>query len=407
MIINFKYVKDGEVINCEHTAPKRAVEKGSEYCQRYLVRNMISYIYDHDIEEVNWVGAWIYERDTLIASVTYHGNITIVNNCDNTISDKIKAVVLGHAIGDALGVPVEFCYREELKKNPVTDMIGFGSYDVPAGSWSDDTSMSLCTLESLAKGKIDYNDIMNNFGKWYYNNEFTPTGNTFDVGTTCSFAIHNYHKANCTIETCGLDEEMANGNGSLMRIHPMALFTFAKGMSLGKSLDAIYKTSALTHAHPRSKLGCGIYSMLLWKLLKSPSKEEAAKELENTYVFYDGGARVSEKEYDHYSELSHFDFAYKASLLEKTEDDIVGSGYIVDALEAALWCLLTTDSYNECVLKAVNLGDDTDTTAAIAGGLAGALYGLDAIPEEWLVKLKRRDYIEDMCERAYRAWIEK
>lgn len=131
---------------------------------------------------------------------------------DNLSSEKIKAIILGHAVGDALGVPVEFADRKELDESPVTDMQGFGTYPVPAGSWSDDTSMTLCALESLAKGTINIDDIMVNFGKWYYKDEFTPTGEMFDAGNTCSIAIDNYFEKDMDIKDCGLTGEWSNGN---------------------------------------------------------------------------------------------------------------------------------------------------------------------------------------------------
>lgn len=125
--------------------------------------------------------------------------------------NKIKAVIIGHAVADALGVPVEFCLREELEENPVTGMRGFGTYPYPEGSWSDDTSMSLATLESLTLGMVNYDDIMINFGKWYYKDEFTPTGEMFDVGNTCSYAIDNYFAHKKPINLCGLTKENSNG----------------------------------------------------------------------------------------------------------------------------------------------------------------------------------------------------
>lgn len=116
--------------------------------------------------------------------------------------DKMKSVILGHAVADALGVPVEFRYRSEVDKSPVTGMMGYGTYPYPAGSWSDDTSMSLCTLDSLANGSIDYTDIMNNFIKWLNENEYTPTGQTFDVGRTCRKSIMLYSQTK-DMENCG------------------------------------------------------------------------------------------------------------------------------------------------------------------------------------------------------------
>lgn len=310
--------------------------------------------------------------------------------------NTIKACIFGHAVADALGVPVEFLTREELRRKPVTDMQGFGTYNVPAGSWSDDTSMTLCALESLTSGKLDLDDIMKNFGKWYYNNEFNPTGITFDVGNTCSCAIDRYFGCGCDAKTCGLADENSNGNGSLMRIIPFVLFAIAKGDSenYDEFLKTISEASALTHAHQRSKIACEIYATVLKFLIENPSKNS----VENGIDFY------RKQNENHSTELEYFKKIDKNILGKLSVDEIKSTGYVVDTLEAALWCLLKTDSYKECVLKAVNLGSDTDTVAAVAGGLAGALYGYDAIPKEWLEKLQRREYIEDMCQRAVQAW---
>ena len=308
--------------------------------------------------------------------------------------EQIKAVMIGHAIGDALGVPVEFCEREELKTNPVVDMRGYGTYPVPAGSWSDDTSMSIAALDSLAKGTVNLDEIMDNFVEWVEEGKYTPTGKSFDIGRTCLQAIRAYLICQDTNE-CGQIGEYSNGNGSLMRIHPFALFAIAKGMTLGKSLDVIREGSIITHAHPRSIYGCGIYSMVLWDILRGADKSQIPSAIENAAVLFDG---IYPEESDHY------EWAFYKKLSTKTENEISGSGYVVNTLEAALWCLLTTNSYKECVLKAVNLGEDTDTVAAIAGGLAGALYGYDSIPQEWKDILIKRDYLESLCEKAYTEW---
>lgn len=310
--------------------------------------------------------------------------------------DKIKAVMLGHAVADALGVPVEFCSRAELAKKPVTGMLGYGSYPVPAGSWSDDTSMSLCALDSLAKGEINYDEIMQNFGKWYYDDEFTPAGELFDVGNTCSFAIHNYHNANCAYTNCGLDDEQSNGNGSLMRIHPFVLYAHYRMMPLKEWEPMIFEASALTHAHERSKVGCGIYAHILLHLLAEPNIDAVNMALRRAALHYQ-----DYKAFDSYARLFDADFA------NLDVNEIRSSGYVVDTLEAAVWCLLTTDNYKDCVLKAVNLGSDTDTVAATAGGLAGALYGYEAIPQDWRNTLIKRKYIEAMCEQAYLKWQDK
>ena len=309
--------------------------------------------------------------------------------------DQIKAVMIGHAVGDALGVPVEFCDRDELDARPVTDMQGFGTYPYPAGCWSDDTSMSLAALDSLASGTVDFDDVMENFGKWYYEDQYTPTGEMFDVGNTCSIAIDNYFVHRKPIQECGLTGERSNGNGSLMRIHPFVLYAHAKNLSFEKWKEIVEKGSVLTHAHERSRLGCLIYSFVLLHLLSDSTKCALKNAL----------ARAECHLREH-SELSHYARVFDEDFAKLPRKEIKSTGYVVDTLEAALWCVLTTDSYKDCVLKAVNLGDDTDTVAAVAGGLAGALYGYDAISEEWRNTLLKRDDIEKLCKKAAEHWTE-
>ena len=321
------------------------------------------------------------------------------------IEKQIKAVMLGHAIGDALGVPVEFENRCELAIAPVSDMRGYGSYPVPAGAWSDDTSMSLAAMDVLSKGETDYFAIMVNFAKWLENGAYTPTGETFDVGHTCLKAIRrfihaSYSDANVFTEPsgndmawCGLAGEYDNGNGSLMRIHPFSLMVWFNKNLRDDFESIIEKASSLTHAHERSKLACKIYTLILFRLLERPEKVSVLTALSE-----------AEKKYRESTEYPSYQRLFDARFSRSAIHDIQSSGYVVDTLEAAVWCLLTTESYEACVLKAVNLGSDTDTVAAIAGGLAGALYGYDAIPKKWLDTLIRREYIEEMCERAGKTW---
>lgn len=304
--------------------------------------------------------------------------------------NTIKAVMLGGAVGDALGVPVEFSVREKLTLHPVTEMMGYGNFDVPAGSWSDDTSMSVAALDSLKKGVLDYGDIMQNFIKWLSFGEYTPEGKVFDVGRTCLTAIKNAYTGRPALD-CGLPSDLANGNGSLMRIHPFVLYSlFVKG---ALDINIIHDASRLTHAHKRSLIGCGIYAFVLAELIANPCRESVFEGLKKSCEFY-----TAEAELFPYIRLMAIDFP------EIAEQDIKSSGYVVDTLEAALWCLLNTSNYKDCVLKAVNLGQDTDTVASIAGTLAGALYGYDSIPEEWLNTLLKRDYIEEMCKQAAENW---
>ena len=310
----------------------------------------------------------------------------------------IKSVMLGHAVGDALGVPVEFRSREELDIDPVKDMRGFGTYAVPAGSWSDDTSMSLAALRALTDKDWSCDSVMNNFVKWIENGEFTVTGEVFDVGGTCLRAIIKYVQGNTSASECGGTDECSNGNGSLMRIHPFVLYgNFAMNPHTDEYfrnlMGLIGTASALTHAHERSKIACYIYGFCLSFLLREQTKRSLVKALE-----FARGELDSLPEFEHYSRIFAPNFA------SLPRDEIKSSGYVVDTLEAAIWCVLTTDNYRDCVLRAVNLGEDTDTVAAVAGGLAGALYGYDDIPTEWLDTLARREYIEGLCEAAAIVW---
>ncbi len=321
--------------------------------------------------------------------------------------ENIKAVVFGHAVGDALGVPVEFYSRAELKENPVETMRGYGTYPYPAGCWSDDTSMSLCALGAFDDGKVNFDKVMVNFARWYYQDLFTPTGKMFDVGNTCSFAIERYMKENLSWRECGLIDERSNGNGSLMRIHPFVLYTFQLDTNVKTKIEIIELASALTHAHPRSRMACGIYAFVLWELLddtkKRYGKEVIRRGLRKARKYYGGDSEFKFFSLKLCRQIADIDHIWEDidTYHRATEEDIISDGYVVHSLEAAIWCLYRTHSYKDCVLKAVNLGDDTDTVAAIAGGLAGALYGYDAIPKEWLNTLKRRDYIEELCDKFY------
>lgn len=311
----------------------------------------------------------------------------------------IKAAIFGHAIGDALGVPVEFVKRERLLCSPVLDMQGFKVHNVPPGTWSDDTAMTLCTLESLTKnGQIVLDDIMERFAWWGYSGYMTPHGKMFGIGRTTFQAIANYHHGK-PANVCGGSLERDNGNGSLMRIMPIILyqhFKTAENTSKKYRVKEIHDVSALTHAHMRSMMACGIYGFVMDELLTKNELASIESGLKKAAQFYAG-----QSEYPAFSRLFQNNF----SSLDIFQ--IKSSGYVIDTLEAAVWCLVTTKSYQECVLKAVNLGGDTDTTAAIAGGLAGVLYGFDSIPKKWVSGLALYERLDAMCLDAAIQWMAK
>lgn len=305
--------------------------------------------------------------------------------------NKIRSMILGHTVGDALGVPVEFSRREKLKENPVVDMREFGTYNMPKGAWSDDTTMVLCLMESLSRcKKIDYKDIMTNFAKWVKKGEFTPTGKLFDIGNGTHDAIRKFMRGAEPL-SCGGADERSNGNGSLMRIAPVPLYAF---MVKKDAINMAHNVSMLTHAHSRSLMACGIYTLIALNLLNKKTLSEAIElGLQDAKRIYSANPKF-ENEVKIYGRLWNI---YEFIKLPETE--ISSSGYVVDTLEAVIWCLLNTQSFKDCVLKAVNLGRDTDTIGAIAGGLAGLAYGEDNIPKEWINALIKREFIEECCDK--------
>lgn len=304
--------------------------------------------------------------------------------------------MMGLVVGDALGVPVEFSSREEREQDPVNEMRGYGTYPVAKGSWSDDSSMALASLKALQDYGISLTKTMDNFVAWEQDGQFTPSGEVFDEGNTCSMAIYDYMKSK-DVSTCGQRDENSNGNGSIMRILPVCIY-LKYMQDEGKIDDAgavenVHDMSALTHAHIRSKMACGIYFFCVRELAerRGTISELLQKAVDLAFSFY-------EKEAASNAELGHFERIRDVDSLKGIpEGQIKSGGYVIESIEAALWCMLNTSSYKECVLKAVNLGHDTDTTAAIAGGLAGIYYGYDAIPEEWKHDIIRRQWMDEMC----------
>ena len=277
-------------------------------------------------------------------------------NKDNkiTMTKKLRDAMFGLAIGDALGVPFEFMSRGSFE---CKGMEGFGTHSQPAGTWSDDTSMAIATAKSIKDngGKINVDDIRANFLKWSEHEEFTAGGELFDMGIATN-------KALSTGKPC--TGEYDNGNGSLMRILPLA-FTDCTD-------DEIRAVSAITHGHRISTEACVIYVHVARKLL--------AGEKILDIIF---GLR-GEKPFDRLRDLYRLE-----------EEDICSGGYVVDTLEASLWALANYHNYRDCVLAAVNLGSDTDTTGAVCGGLAGIMYGLeDDFAKECLETLRNKELIE-------------
>jgi ADP-ribosyl-[dinitrogen reductase] hydrolase len=312
--------------------------------------------------------------------------------------DTMKAALYAGIVGDALGVPVESSTRQQLALSSVKNMLGYGRYDQPEGTWSDDTALTCCTMESLVDG-YDPEKLGDIFCRWLFDSYWTPTGFVFDTGLTTYLALDRIRNGHRSALESGCDSEDDNGNGSLMRMLPVALYFHA--LSVPEFLDKVHEISSITHAHPRSKIGCGIYCLFIRELLVAPDKLSAYKNAVKLAV-------------DHYSvlpqfsgELQHFMRILSYEIPSLSIDDIQSSGYLVDTLEAALWCLLTYSSTKDILLAAVNLGLDTDTTGMVAGGCAGIVHGLQSVPADWLSALARKAEIEDLIDRFTSAVLSR
>lgn len=285
----------------------------------------------------------------------------------------LKSAMLGLIVADALGVPYEFKRRDSFD---VEGMTGYGTHNQPVGTWSDDSSMALATLVSMLETKkLDCDDIMERFERWFVEGEYTPHGVCFDIGRTTLSAIIK-HKKGSAATRCGGRGFNDNGNGSLMRILPIAF--------VEHTVDDILDLSSLTHAHEISLMSCRLYVQIAENLMNGMSKEEAITNL-----------RCCVDECEKIPQMKGY-----------PREKIKSSGYVIDSFEAAVWSFVNSDSYRECIIKAVELGDDTDTVAAIAGGLAGIYYGIggeNGIPEEWIDVLARKEWITEILDKAEKA----
>lgn len=309
----------------------------------------------------------------------------------NTVRDGI----IGVAIGDMLGVPVEFTERSERDADPVTGLREGGPNAQEKGTWSDDTSLTLCLAESLTKG-FSLTDIAQSFLDWKVHAKWTARGVVFDMGRQTHVALNDIERILESGDTESLlylqyeADEQTNGNGSLMRTLPLYFYLKEKGIE--ENFETIWQVSALTHGHIRSALACLIYLIMIDELQKQSSIQEAYRATQHrTKVFFKEND-ISEEEQKHFARLIEEDIS------QIDRDKLNGWGYVMNALEISFWALLTTRSFEEAVLKAINLGQDTDTNGAVTGGLAGIFYGIDSAPKDWYQSVARIDEIEQLCD---------
>lgn len=293
---------------------------------------------------------------------------------DNHKLSRAIGAFVGLAVGDALGTTLEFSGRDQFPLH--TEIFGGGPFGLQAGEWTDDTSMALCLADSLlAKGMFDAADSMDRYVRWWKKGENSSNGKCFDIGITISGALSRYEQSGDP--WCGLTDPNTSGNGSLMRLAPIPIF-FHRDIEQAKSM-AIAQ-SRTTHASPESVEACEYYCTLMVDAINGASKD---------HVLRGRASQASKK----IQEIVRGDWKHK------TRDQIESTGYVVHSLEAALWSIHTSISFDEALVKAVNLGGDSDTVGAIAGQLAGAIWSYEAIPSRWLQALKQHDHIVNLAEK--------
>ena len=314
--------------------------------------------------------------------------------------DKINAVknsIVSFVLGDMMGTPVQFILRknlqEALKKEPISSLILKTKSNIPFGSWSDDSSMTLCTMKSIVKKQeIDTENISKYFLEWLYKNYMTPFNKTFDVGRTVFAALNNF-KNNPKIQS-GLTDITSNGNGSLMRILPVSIYCYFKKFSKKQTFKTIKDVSSITHAHPISILGCYIYTLIVFDILDGKSKDEIIANLKNI---------CNEKTIpDKYKEwLEEYKDIINGDIIYKDKENIDSSGYVKSTLGVALWGFYNTETIEDCIFRIIELGHDSDTNGAVGGSLSGLYCGLRGYParQDWVDKIIKKEMIFDIIDK--------
>jgi len=293
-------------------------------------------------------------------------------------SDRFRGCLLGLAVGDAIGTTVEFRPRGSF--SPVTDMVGKGPFNLKPGQWTDDTAMALCLATSLVHiGGFDATDQMNRYCNWYEQGYLSSTGHCFDIGNTVRKALHRYKETRNPFS--GLTDPKSAGNGSLMRLAAVPMFYLP---DRDRVLHFCGESSRTTHGATECIDACRVFGDILRRALAGANKHETLFGTEPDVAISTSIKAIARGEYR-----------------DKTVDDIHGTGYVVQSLEAALWCFLTSETFKDAVLKAANLGDDADTTAAICGQIAGAYYGEAGIPAGWLQRLAMHEKIGTLADQLH------
>ena len=309
-------------------------------------------------------------------------------------SDQVIGGLIGNAAGDALGLPVEFKSREDLKGIPVLEMQGFGSYLVAPGTWSTNTSMVIALMESIREcGKVNQSDILHKLSRWLYLGDYTVGSEIINSNATVTLSIDRFKKG-YTPDECGDAFEFASDNGALTRILPIAFLCYNYNIQGKHRYDLVKRVTRLTHATEKCILANMIFVNYACYLLEGYYPAVALQ-------------KIQKEDYSFFSEacVDSFSRILKMNLTELPEEEIQSNSDVIESLEATIWSLVTTRNFEQAVIKAVNLGHDTDTIGALTGGLAGLYYGMQGIPRRWLDKLKRLPELETIAEGFSKAEV--
>jgi len=288
--------------------------------------------------------------------------------------DRFRGCLLGLAAGDAVGTTVEFRPRGSFA--PLTGMVGGGPFRLEPGQWTDDTSMALCLAVSLVEcNGFDARDQMERYCRWRDEGYLSSNGRCFDIGGTVASALARFQRTGDPF--AGSTDPNSAGNGCIMRLAPIAMFYFPD-VDLAEHYAA--ESSRTTHAAAECLDASRLFARMVVRALQGASKHEIILSDQTAFVGAQKIMSIAQGEY-----------------IAKPMSGIRGSGYVVDSLEAALWCFHHTDSFEQAILAAANLGDDADTTAAVCGQVAGAFYGASGIPARWLEPLALRPEIEQLA----------
>jgi ADP-ribosyl-[dinitrogen reductase] hydrolase len=309
-------------------------------------------------------------------------------------ANPVHAALFGLAIGDALGVPVEFKKREELKAQKVKDFKGYQTHNQPPGTFSDDSSLTFCLAESLCHG-YDLNDMGQRFVKWFFEGYWTADGEVFGVGKSTEGSITRLRDGVSPLQSGNYAED-CNGNGSLMRILP--LLFYIRDMDIEERYRIVKEVAVITHGSMRTVIACFYYLEYALELLNGSNKKIAYLR-----TSYEVSVFVWQRKLLQEEDKELFGSLFRRELALRNVDTIDSIHHAHLTIQAAMYCFLNTNSYTEAVLMAVNLGDDTDTTASVTGGLAGIYYGFDAIPVKWRNEIRRSNDINDLCDRLAAA----